>query len=409
MKRDIEKLKSEQFDLLIIGGGSHGACAARDAALRGMKVALVDKGDICGATSHNSLKTIHGGIRYLQHLNFKRTLESIKEQKIWLRTAPHLVKPLPFLMPTYGHGMRGPLAMLAGITLFRMLGIGRNRALREDKKIPAGRLMSASKCLKRAPNIKTDKLTGGALWYDAQIEHADRAVMQVSQHAYELGSTICNYVEIDQLLIDQNKTIGAIAIDRLNGSSFTIKAKSVLNAAGPWASEVLSNTPELAINTSLVKSMNTTHFEFNGKADDLSIENQEILSFVDEINLAYPSLKLKPDDVLYCYQGLAPAGEEHQQKETEASSENALRLHESKVIDHSKMHQLEGLVSIFSIKWTTSRLIAKQAVDLIAEKLGNKTPCSTHIEPIVDKLELPFLTAELSDAELESFCEQTHD
>ena len=100
MKRDIEKLKSEQFDLLIIGGGSHGACAARDAALRGMKVALVDKGDICGATSHNSLKTIHGGIRYLQHLNFKRTLESIKEQKIWLRTAPHLVKPLPFLMPT---------------------------------------------------------------------------------------------------------------------------------------------------------------------------------------------------------------------------------------------------------------------------------------------------------------------
>jgi len=448
MKRDIEKLKSEQFDLLIIGGGSHGACAARDAALRGMKVALVDKGDICGATSHNSLKTIHGGIRYLQHLNFKRTLESIKEQKIWLRTAPHLVKPLPFLMPTYGHGMRGPLAMLAGITLFRMLGIGRNRALREDKKIPAGRLMSASECLKRAPNIKTDKLTGGALWYDAQIEHADRAVMQVSQHAYELGSTICNYVEIDQLLIDQNKIIGAIAIDRLNGSSFTIKAKSVLNAAGPWASEVLSNTPKLAINTSLVKSMNlvtrlsapeaaiavqsklssdsvvgstkrlyfivpwlgravigTTHFEFNGKADDLSIENQEILSFVDEINLAYPSLKLKADDVLYCYQGLAPAGEEHQQKETEANSENALRLHESKVIDHSKMHQLEGLVSIFSIKWTTSRLIAKQAVDLIAEKLGNKTSCSTHIEPIVDKLELPYLTAELSDAELESFCE----
>jgi len=447
MKREISKLRNQTFDVLIIGAGSHGACAARDAALRGLKVAMVDKGDICGATSHNSLKTIHGGIRYLQHLNFKRTLESIKEQKIWLRTAPHLVKPLPFLMPTYGHGMRGPLAMFAGITLFRFFGIGRNKHLQAKSKVPAGRIMSSSECLKLAPNIKTDNLSSGALWYDAQVEHADRAIMQISEHAYELGATICNYVSINQLSIKDKIVNGAVATDQLNGEEFTISAKTVLNAAGPWASELLKTTPQLEINTALIKSMNlvtrlpapevavavqsklssdsvvgstkrlyfivpwlgravigTTHFKYSGEPDQLSIENQEILSFIDEINLAYPSLKLNADDVLYCYQGLTPAGEEHDDGQKSTSQSNALRLHESKVIDHAKEHQIEGLVSIFSIKWTTARLIAKQAMDLISSKLGSPVSSTTDTEPLVDQRALPYLSAELSSDGLQAFC-----
>lgn len=442
MKRDIDQLKAQKFDVLIVGGGSHGACAARDAALRGLSVAMVDQGDICGATSHNSLKTIHGGIRYLQHLNFKRTLESIKEQKIWLRTAPHLVRPLPFLMPTYGHGIRGPLAMLAGITLFRIFGLGRNKHLREDRRLPPGRLMSSSECLKIAPNIKQNNLTGGAIWYDAQVQHADRAVMQISQHASELGAAICNYVQVNRLQIDNDRVIGVDATDQISGEQFTIQAKTVLNAAGPWASQILRHTSKLKTNTALVKSMNlvttlpapkaavavqsklssdsvvgstkrlyfivpwlgravigTTHFAFEGEPDQLTIESDEILSFIDEINLAYPSLNLKPTDVLYCYQGLAPAGEKLNNNE-----ENTLRLHESKVMDHAQTHQVDGIVSIFSIKWTTARLVAEQAVNLIAKKLGNNSPSKTHEEPLNDNLALPFVTSKLDHAGLKQFC-----
>lgn len=442
MKRDSEQLKTERFDVLIIGGGSHGACAARDAALRGLKVAMVDQGDICGATSHNSLKTIHGGIRYLQHLNFKRTLESIKEQKVWLRTAPHLVKPLPFLMPTYGYGIRGPIAMLAGITLFRLFGLGQNKHLREDRKVPSGRIISKQKCLEIAPNINQSNLSGGAIWYDAQIEHADRAVMQISQHASELGAVICNYLKVDGLQINNNKVTGVEVTDKLNGEKFSISANTILNAAGPWASQILHNSPALKINTALIKSMNlvttlsapktavavqstlksdsvlgntkrlyfivpwlgravigTTHFAFKDKPDELTIQNKEILSFVDEINLAYPSLSLKEADILYCYQGLAPASNEFKSQD-----DNTLRLHESKVIDHARTHQVEGIVSIFSIKWTTARVIAEQAIDLISSKLGNNKASKTATEPLIDHLRLPYLTADLDHEGLAKFC-----
>jgi len=443
MKRDTSLLKTKTFDVLIIGGGSHGACAARDASLRGLSVAVIDKGDICGATSHNSLKTIHGGIRYLQHLNFKRTIESIKEQTIWLRTAPHLVKPLPFLMPTYGHGMRGPLAMFAGISLFRLFRIGRNNRLREGRKIPAGRIMSRQECRKLAPNIKTEKLTGGAIWYDAQVEHADRAVMQVSQHANELGAVVCNYVQVDGLEIDNSSVNGAVVTDLISGEQFRIQCKTVLNAAGPWASSILKTDSKLETNVDLVKSMNlvttlpapttaiavqsklesdsivgstkrlyfvvpwlgravvgTTHFAFEGDADQLTIESDEIRSFIDEVNAAYPSLKLTGKDVLYCYQGLAPAGEEH----SGSDKQNTLRLHESKVIDHAKEHNIDNIVSIFSIKWTTARLIAEQAIDLIANKLGNSQQGKTDKEPLHDKLDLPYLTAGVDDDGLRAFC-----
>ena len=121
MRRDTSELQDRRFDVVVIGGGIQGACVARDAALRGLSVALIEQADFCSATSHNSLKTIHGGIRYLQHLNFKRAIESIREQQILLRTAPHLVQPLRFLMPTYGLGMRGPVAMGIGVGLFESL------------------------------------------------------------------------------------------------------------------------------------------------------------------------------------------------------------------------------------------------------------------------------------------------
>jgi len=455
MKRDPNKLQKTEFDVLIIGGGSHGACAARDAALRGLRVALVDKGDICGATSHNSLKTIHGGIRYLQHLNFKRVLESIKEQKIWLRTAPHLVRPLPFLMPTYGYGARGPLAMLAGITLFRLFSLGRNHHLKPNRQLPTSRVLSKQACLELSPEIDQSGLTGGALWYDAQVEHADRAIMQVAEHASELGAVVCNHIKVVSLLWSQSSVVGAKVKDEVTGIEFEVNAKTVLNAAGPWASEILAPHDDIRTNISLIKSMNlvtnrpapkvavavqsslssdsvvgntkrlyfsvpwlnkavvgTTHFSFSGKPDELTVDHQEIADFIEEINTAYPALKLEAKDILYCYQGLSPEGHSQETNETsnqedreDRKKQNSMQLHESKVIDHSQNHKVEGLVSIFSVKWTTARLVAEQAIDVICKKLGKNDKGNTGVTPLQDKLNLPYVLSGLSDGEITSFCD----
>ncbi|MEO0367288.1 MAG: glycerol-3-phosphate dehydrogenase/oxidase, partial [Pseudomonadota bacterium] len=439
MRRDIEALKSDQFDIVVVGAGIHGACAARDAALRGMKVALIDKGDLNGATSHNSLKTIHGGIRYLQHLDFKRSWQSIKEQKVWLRTAPHLTKPLPFIMPTYGHGMRGPLAMFCGVNLFNLLGIGRNRHLRKDRQLPAGKVVGRNTCLEKAPTTKPENLTGGATWYDAQIEQADQAVLQICQQTTELGGVVANYVRAGKIRLDGNQKIEQIELqDELTGEKFTIAARSVLNAAGPWAANYLQGLDSAAIShqgMALTKSMNlvvnrpapefaqaaqsklvsdskvghtkrlyfmvpwqthtmfgTTHFPFNGDLNNAGATDAEVKAFVDEINQAFPGYNLEINEVSYCYHGLTPAEEE---------DGGSSRARHSRIV----VHDIHGLVSMISVKWTTARLVAKKAVDAIAKQLGISKPCTTDVVAIEDSFDLPNTFGELDESKLETLIE----
>jgi glycerol-3-phosphate dehydrogenase len=428
MQRDINQLSNTTFDVIVVGAGIHGACVARDAALRGMSVALIDKGDLCAATSHNSLKIIHGGIRYLQHLNFKRTLESINEQKYWLRTAPHLVKPLPFLMPTYGYGSRGSEAMWVGIKLYEALGFGRNKSIPEHRQIPNGKLISKKDCLNIAADINKEGLRGGAIWYDAQVEDADRAVIQVIQDAHEKGACVANYVQAQKLIVEDKQVQGIIAYDNLNSTEFTIQGNMVVNATGPWAGAWLKqNQSHLSHDHDLplTKSMNivtrqlfsehavgikstiasdsvigsskrlyfiapwrgrsiigTTHFHYGGNIEtatrSLKTTTDEIEQFIKEINTAYPVAKLTLEDILYCYQGLTPANDESQHA-------NATRLNHSKVIDHQDEDSLKGLVSLVSIKWTTARGVAEKAVDLIAQRLGNTQVCETHTRIIKDR------------------------
>ncbi|MFT4629201.1 MAG: glycerol-3-phosphate dehydrogenase [Arenicella sp.] len=447
MKREISSLQNQQFDLLVVGAGVHGACAARDAALRGLKVAMIDMGDLGGATSHNSLKTIHGGIRYLQHLNFKRSLESINEQKYWLETAPHLVKPLPFLMPTYGWGMRGPIAMRIGIRMFECLGMGRNKRLQPASRLLRGNILSKQECIDAAPLVPRDNLTGGALWYDAQVEFADLAVLQLAQQTHQLGGVIANYVKATNIQVTDGKVSGVLAKDLLGDQSFTISATTVLNAAGPWAAKVLQQSTSGNLDSlelPLTKSMNivtnlvadnmaigvqstcasdsvvgdtkrlyfivpwqgisvigTTHFPHHGDVDDLSLKDSEIKDFVKDINHAYPSLDLSESQVTYCYQGLSPADNDLSQK-----NKNSSPLHHSKIIDHALHSKVDGLVSIVSIKWTTARLLAEQAVDLIVSKLGGQQPCRTRHEQLPDTLQFGRTLSVMNDPQLIEFCEQ---
>ena len=199
MKRDVSTLRSTQFDVVVVGAGIHGACIARDAALRGLRVALVDKADLGGATSHNSLKTIHGGVRYLQHLNIKRTLESIREQLCIKSTLEQHVKPVAFLMPTYGYGMRGPLAMWVGLQLYNVLVAFMALRLGQKRLPERARVISSKRTRSSLSPDQAQGVTGGALWYELQVEQADRALLDIVADAAAHHCCIASYVKVDGL------------------------------------------------------------------------------------------------------------------------------------------------------------------------------------------------------------------
>src|SRR5690606_19226027 len=208
MQRDLDALARSQFDVLVIGGGIYGACIARDAALRGLSVALVEKGDFCSGTSHNSLKIIHSGIRYLQHLDFQRVRESIGERRVWLTIAPHLVQPLKFMIPTQGYLARGPLALQAAVLLHRMLGLDWNRGVADELKIPTGRVYGRSALRRSIPGLPLRGLSGAASWHDGQVVDADRMVIECLESAVQHGAKVANYLKADSFLHSGEKIHG---------------------------------------------------------------------------------------------------------------------------------------------------------------------------------------------------------
>lgn len=406
MKRNVDELGSETFDLLVVGGGSHGACIARDGSLRGLSVALIDKGDFCSGTSHNSLKIVHSGIRYLQHLDIKRIRESISELKIWLSIAPHLIRPLQFAIPTQGYLTRGPMALQAGLLLHKLIGSG--LGAKQTAGIPIGRVHMKSSLADYFPGLPLDGLTGVATWHDGQMLDADRIVLECLQTAVANRAVVANYVSANGLLQSGNTVHGVSAFDEIGNTEIEIKARTTIIAGGPWTEEILrrsmgneaeSVVPPLARNMNIVtrqlfsdygvgipsrrssdaiigsqsrlffvtpwknvSAIGTTHFPYEGAPRDYKVSEHEIDEFVAEVNDSYPPAQLKIGDVLYVYSGLTPAEPEDVRGEVGRSKQ-------SEIIDHSKYGDLDGLISVIGVKYTTARLIGERAVTMAQEKL----------------------------------------
>ena len=243
MKRDIAALDKKEYDLIVIGGGIFGICAVWDAALRGLSVALLERGDFSHATSANSFKLVHGGIRYLQHADIARVRESSRERSVLLRIAPHLVHPLPIIMPTYGNGMRGKETLRIGLLLYDILTFDRNRGIRDPKRrIPPGRIISRQECLEVFPHLEHQGLTGAAVFYDAQMYNPTRLALAFLKSAVEAGVDAANYVQVTEFIRDRNRVIGVKAEDTLTGNDLEIRGKVVVNAAGPWAYRLLNRS-----------------------------------------------------------------------------------------------------------------------------------------------------------------------
>src|SRR6185436_13733637 len=166
MFRDVDRLTGRTFDVLVVGGGIYGLTVAYDAAQRGLSVALVERDDFGSGTSFNHLRTIHGGLRYLQSLDLARARESVRERRTIARIAPQAVRPLPFAVPLYRSIMRGKMAMRAGFALDRIVAAGRNRGVPSSHRLPGGRVVSRSHAAQRFPGLRRQGLTGAAVFYD---------------------------------------------------------------------------------------------------------------------------------------------------------------------------------------------------------------------------------------------------
>src|SRR4030042_265055 len=238
MKRNPGTFASKQFDLLVVGGGIYGAFAAWDAALRGLSVALVEKRDFAGATSANSLKIVHGGLRYLQNADIHRMRESVRERTNLMRIAPHLIHPLPFMIPTHGLGKKSRLAMSMALRFTELISKDINCLSDPQKHIPEGHIVSRDVCRKFIQGISDEGLSGGAIWYDCQIYNSERLIISILRSAASEGAELANYLEVKRFLIQSGRATGVEVEDRITGDRFEIRSRCILNACGPWTSHI---------------------------------------------------------------------------------------------------------------------------------------------------------------------------
>ncbi len=422
MRRGIDRLASEEFDLLIVGAGIYGACAAWDASLRGLRVALIDRGDFGGATSQHSQKTIHGGLRYLQQADLKRMRESIRERRTLMRIAPQFVSPFPCVMPTYGHLTRGREALAVAMLANDLVGLDRNRIDDPAKRIPRGRTVSRRRVLELLPGIPTKGLTGGAVWHDCQAHNTERLLLSFVLGACEKGAAAANYVEAVGFLADKRRVVGVSALDRTTGKRFDIQARLVLNAAGPWTDELLARldprlaTPPIPLSTALVivtrpfirgcgaglssataaasaafkgkrlwfvtpwrdaSLVGTVHAPFSGRPDEDRVTEREVAALLDAINAAYPGARLSRGDVRCVYRGILPM-----QRVNRRTGEAVLMKH-YRLTDHRRRHGWDGIATMVGVKYTTARDVAEKAVHLVLRKLGlPRRPSASATTPV---------------------------
>jgi glycerol-3-phosphate dehydrogenase len=401
MLRSIPRLSSTAYDLLVVGGGIYGACAAWEGALGGLRVGLIEAADFGGATSSNSLRTLHGGLRHLQRLDFRRMRESIRARREWLRLAPHLTRPLRFLLPTEGQGLRGPLTMRAALTINDLLSADRNRGARADRRLPRGALLGERAARAALSGIALPSCNGAAAWYDAVCLDTERLLLSVISAAADAGAHVANYVRATGLLSDRSRVRGVRARDVLSGREMELGARFVINAAGPWVEDWLpagAGRPQAPMfrasrafnlltrplpfadavgltvrahgsaGTYFILPWNgysligTRHLRCDPSLRVADVTRDEVLAFLRDLNTRLGKHRLTGADVHGVFAGLLS------QKDERAGAEVALER-DPQLIDHEPVG-LAGLLSMVGVKWTTAPAVAAQAVRIACRQLG---------------------------------------
>lgn len=373
------RLRNEIFDVLIIGAGINGAGAAREAAARGLKVAVIDRGDIACGTSSRSSKLVHGGLRYLEQMEFGLVFEAVNERRILLDMAPHLVTPQPFLFPIYESSRRSRFVVGMGMWLYEALSM-----FRSPKR---HRSLDAEQIEVEEPSLLADGLRGGCVYYDCATDDA-RLTLETLLDAVAAGAAVLTYAECVELLTEDAGVCGVRICNGLSGESFDVRAGAVLNATGPWTDRVRTTEKPLLRPTKGIHLVvehrrlpvkfadvllhpddgrvmfavpwgehtyvGTTDTDFDGDPAAVRADGDDVRYVLRALAHYYPSLELGWDDVVSTWAGLRPLVAEDGVSESEVSRE-----HEVLVDDH-------GLVTVAGGKLTTYRLMAEEVVDAVA-------------------------------------------
>ena len=387
------------FDLIVIGAGINGAGIARDAAARGLKVALVEKEDIGSGTSSWSGRLIHGGLRYLEQGDIALVRESLRERELLFRNAPHLVKPVPLMIPLYSHNKRSKWMIRAGMLSYDILSF--------DKSTAHHRILNRAQTLERFPLIDPRGLNGSAIFMDGQVVWSERLCVEVALAAHADGAQIFTHAKVDGFIEQAGRVCGVRYLDMLTGTRHSLFARLVVNAAGPWVDTVLGERrpAELrqiggAKGSHLVLDpfpgapkdvvyyesradgrlvliipwgkrylIGTTDKRYDADPDTARADQTEVDYLLGEVNQVIPSAGLRRQDILYTYSGVRPL--------PFVPDKSEWKVPRSHVI-HDHAPQRPGLLSIIGGKLTTYRSLAEETVDVVYKQLGLKVPrCTT--------------------------------
>ncbi len=425
MVRNFSALESRVFDLLVIGGGIFGACAAWDATLRGLSVALVERTDFAAGVSANSYKFVHGGIRYLQHADLWRLRHSCAERSAFLRIAPHLVHPVPVVVPTYARPRQGKALLGAGMLVYDALTLDRNRGIVDPaRRIPLTRFLDRDRVIELFPGIRAQDLTGAAMFWDGQMYNPTRLVLAFVRSAHENGAIVVNYAGVEDFNLSDTAVESVRVRDHLSGDTADVRARAVLNAAGPWVPRMLAGIdrdrralsgtysrdacfvvrrkfqhdyavalqgrtrdPDAVLSRAARHVFLTPwrqytlcgvwHRVWTDDPDEVRVTPEEVAGFVSEVNEAMPGLGLDVSDVTMWNAGLVPFGD---------NDEDAVHLRYGKrshLIDHGEAHGLENLISLIGVRYTMARADASRAIDLVCAKLDQDLgPSRTAAVPV---------------------------
>lgn len=403
MRRDLQRLAAREFDLLVVGAGIYGATIACEAAQRGLTVALIDRGDFGAATSANSLKTVHGGLRSLQRANVTEMRRFVRERRTLLRIAPHLAHPLRFVIPTRRTLTRSRAAMSVALTLNDWLARDRNDGVDPARRLPPSMVIGRDELLQLIPGLDPRVVTGGASWYDAQLSNPDRFLLAFVEAAAASGACVANYVAATAFLQRAGGVRGISARDELTGETFDIQAHVTLNVAGGWALPLLRSVdpglparvgvrisrafnlvtrlpaPPCAVGNTAggqylfcvpwrnIAIFGTMHDNGIEDAERLSVGRTDVERFVGLINKAFPSVSLTLDDVTLVHRGLLPAV---------GQPDGDVQLaKESPIRDH-RADGVPGLMTVVGVRYTTARETAQQAIDMLATVLDRRVAAS---------------------------------
>ena len=382
----VAALSEEAFDVLVVGAGITGAGIARDAAMRGLRVALVDKGDIGSGTSSASSKLVHGGLRYLEHRQFGLVFESVSERARLGELAPHLVRPLPFFFPAYRKRPRPVWQIALGLSIYEALALYR---------VPRRhRTLRGSKARDAFPMMNPDGLDGGVLYWDCATDDA-RLTLATARAAHDAGAWVLPYAEVAEFVVHRARVAGAVIRDRFSGEARSLSAKIVVNATGPWADRTLGlrrqrarllrptkgvhivvPSDRLPLSATIAIPREDEHFAFaipsgervlvgttdtdyDADYDNVQASAAEVRSLLAALNQAFPAAELGPDDVVGSWGGLRPlVSPERGDLDPMAVSR-----------EHTISEDEDGLITIAGGKLTTYRLMAAEVVDRVAKRL----------------------------------------